>query len=224
MTRVRLFFAAALFCGGAAYGAEYVAQPEKATPDGRLPNDTEYELKWDTGVPHSRFCWYSGAGSWVANDFDVSTLKTSHIKLTRLGVYSQAWWPNGRWDGFRVALWGGRGRCIIWPESGKAKYVKPSGTEGWKWFDVNWTLPKWNYLFLAAMEQRYNYPNCDPFYVDDNPTFRRHSWERYGGLWYRFETMWEPYWNIMIRVYVETGHTFPGVQSTSLGRVKALYY
>lgn len=78
---------------------------------------------------------------------------------------------------------------------------------------------------MAGMEQRYNYPNCDPFSVDDNPTFRGHSWWFYGGTWgFWIEPSFAPYFNNMIRVYVETGHKFPGVQSTSIGRVKALYY
>lgn len=90
---------------------------------------------------------------------------------------------------------------------------------------MNWILPKRHYSFMAVMEQRYNYPNCDPFCVDDNPTFRGHSWVYYGGTWgYWIEPPHWPYINHMIRVYVETGHTFPGVQPTSVGRVKALYY
>ena len=74
------------------------------------------------------------------------------------------------------------------------------------------------------MEQRYNYPSCDPFCVDNNPTFRGHSWRRYGGTWAPLEPTEWPYRNNMLRVYVETGHTFAGVQTTSIGRVKALYY
>ena len=73
------------------------------------------------------------------------------------------------------------------------------------------------------MEQYYDYPNSDPFYCDNNPTFRRHSWVYYQGQWIPWEP-WDVYVNVMLRVYVETGHTFPGVQSTSIGRVKALYY
>ncbi len=226
MTPIRAIFAALLLFNGAGYAVEYVAHPAESSPDGPLPNDRGYELKWDTGVPRWYICWYTGADSWVANDFDVSTLKSSHVLLTRLGVYSQSAWPNRRWDGFRIALFAFRRvpGAIIWPESGKAKYVKPSGPKGWQWFNVNWVLPKRNYSFMAAMEQRYNYPHCDPFSVDDNPTFRGHSWWRVGGTWAPYEpTMW-PYRNNMIRVCVETGRTFPGVQSTSIGRVKALYY
>jgi hypothetical protein len=142
-----------------------------------------------------------------------------------LGVYSQSGWPNGRWDGFRIALYAFRRvpGDIIWPESGTPKYVKPSGYEGWKWFNVNWVLPKSSYSFMAGMEQRYNHPNCDPFHVDNNPTYSGHSWLLHRGLWFPWQP-WDVYRNIMIRVRVETGRTFPGVETTSVGRVKALYY
>jgi hypothetical protein len=222
---VRLIFAGALLLGGAASGAEYVIGAEEGTAADPTPRDREYELKWDTGVPRWALCYYTGRDSWAANDFDVSTLKSSHVLLTRLGVYSLSAWPNGRWDGFRIALWGTKGLCIIWPESGRPKYVKPSGPKGWQWFNVNWVLPKWNYSFMAGWEQYYNYPNADAFCSDNNPTFRGHSWWRYQGTWAPWgERPGSPYINYMIRVYVETGHTFPGVEATSIGRVKALYY
>ncbi len=225
MLNVRLILAGALLLSGAAFGAEYVIGAEEGTAADPLPRDREYELKWDTGVPRYSICWYTGAGSWVVNDFDVSTLKSSHVLLTRLGVYSQSAWPNRRWDGFRIALYAFHRipGAMIWPESGRPKFVKPSGPKGWKWFNVNWVLPGRHHAFMAGMEQYYDYPNSDPFSVDDNPTFRAHSWHRYQGVWCIFPFGWL-YRNIMIRVYVETGHTFPGVQSTSIGRVKALYY
>jgi hypothetical protein len=223
---VRAIVAAAL-SGGAALGAESVIRAEGGTAADPLPCDAEYELKWDTGVPRWQICWYTGAGAWAINDFDVSTLKSTHVILTRLGVYSQPAWPNGRWDGFRIALYAFRrvpGERI-WPEGGKPKFVKPSAPGGWQWFIVNWTLPRANYSFMAGMEQYYDYPNCDPYCVDDNPIPHGHSWVYYGGMWgYPVEPFHWPYMNNMIRVRVETGHTFPRVEAASVGRVKALYY
>jgi hypothetical protein len=54
----------------------------------------------------------------------------------------------------------------------------------------------------------------------------RHSWQYYNGTWGPVEPPAEalPYQNVMIRVWVETGQTFPGVEPSSIGRVKALYY
>ncbi len=105
MTPIRAIFAALLLFNGAGYAADFVAHPAKSSPDGPLSNDRGYELKWDTGVPRWFICWYTGAGSWAFNDFDVSTLKSSHVILTRLGVYSQSAWPNRSWDGFRISLY-----------------------------------------------------------------------------------------------------------------------
>jgi hypothetical protein len=223
----RTIFIATLLLSGTVFAAEYVAYPAKAAGSDSLPYDTEYELKWDTGVPRWLICWYTGAGAWAVNDFDVSTLKSTHVILTRLGVYSQPAWPNSRWDGFRIALYAFRGvpGPVIWPEGGKPKFVNPTGPKGWQWFNVNWTLPKSNYSFMAGMEQYYDYPNCDPYCVDDNPIPHGHSWVYYGGMWgYPIEPFHWPYVNNMIRVRVETGHTFPRVEPASVGRVKALYY
>jgi len=222
-----VIFAGALLLYGAAFGAERVIHAERGTAAEALSSDREYELKWDTSVPRYYVTWYTGAGAWVANDFDVSSLKSSHVILSRLGVYSQPAWPNGRWDGFRIALYAFRrvpGERI-WPEGGKPKSVKPSGPKGWQWFNVSWTLPGRHYSFIAGIEQYYDYPNCDPYCVDDNPTFRGHSWEYYGGMWgLPVEPPHWPYINHMVRVRVETGRTFPAVEPTSIGRVKALYY
>jgi hypothetical protein len=78
---------------------------------------------------------------------------------------------------------------------------------------------------LAAQEQFYNYPNCDPFALDNNTTFRGHSWQYYEGSWAPYERSTDPvYRNLMIRVWVEPGQEFHGVAPSSIGRVKALYY
>jgi hypothetical protein len=52
----------------------------------------------------------------------------------------------------------------------------------------------------------------------------RHSWEYFAGAWSPLSTSGDPYQNLMIRLWVETGQEFPGVAPSSVGRVKALYY
>ncbi|NIT37183.1 MAG: hypothetical protein GTN49_11930, partial [candidate division Zixibacteria bacterium] len=80
--------------------------------------------------------------------------------------------------------------------------------------------------FVAAQEQFYNNPNCDPFSVDNNTVFRDHSWQYYLAKWEKLQLEQEagPYRNLMVRVWVEPGIEFPGVAPSSIGRVKALYY
>jgi hypothetical protein len=114
----------------------------------------------------------------------------------------------------------------LWPTSGGGYFWRPSGginAHIWVEFDVNWVCP--SVKFLAAQEQFYNYPRCDPFSLDNNTSFQGHSWSYYGGQWTPYERSSDPYYrNLMIRVWVETGIEYPGVEPSSVGRVKALYY
>jgi len=188
------------------------------------------ELSWDNGDRRWSEAWYTGAGAWVGNDFNVSTLKTSYVKVLKFKFYTRSNWPNRVWDGFRIGFFdfaGGVPGSRLWPTSGGGYFFKPSGATGHAWVEcaVNWTCPALK--FVAAQQQYYNWPNCDPWSVDDNYTFRGHSWNYYGGVWSPLSNALvdiKPYYNLMLRVGVETGYTFPGVEPSSIGRVKALYY
>jgi hypothetical protein len=194
-------------------------------------NPATLELKWDTGTRKWSVAWFTGAGAWVGNDFDTrTTLKTTHVKILKLRLYTRDNWPNRVWDGFRVGVFafaGGVPGSRLWPASGGGYYFKPSGGPGHVWAEcpVNWVCPAPG--FMAAQQQYYNWPNCDPWAVDDNATFRERSWNYYGGAWSPLSNALldiKPYYNLMLRVRVETGHTSPGVEPSSIGRVKALYY
>jgi len=185
------------------------------------------ELRYDTGVQALQLCWYTGLNSWVGNDFDLATLKTSHNVLQEFRFYTSNSWPNGSFDGFRLAVFamsGGAPGAMLWPEGGAGRFVKPTGAPGFKDFWVNYYLPAGQ--FLAAVEQYYNYPNCDPYYCDNNPTFLNRSWQREtGGPWERLAGLDPyPYRNLMLRVTVFLDYAEQDVAPTSLGRVKALYY
>ncbi len=187
------------------------------------------ELKWDNGLRRWSVAWYTGAGSWVGNDFDVSTLKTKYAKILKYKYYTRGAWPNEGWEGMRFAFYnfvGGVPASMLWPTGGIGYFFKPSaGIQGHIWveFDINWTCP--SRTFLAAQEQFYNHPNCDPFSLDNNTVFRDHSWQYLEGSWGKFyQGNVAPYQNLMIRVWVEPGIEFPGVAPSSIGRVKALYY
>lgn len=184
--------------------------------------DAALELKWDNGFLSYRVCYLSGADTWFANDFDVSQFP-EYRWVKRLKLYSQADWPNQRWDGFRIALFsftGGVPASIIWGP----KFVRGSSTPfGWTWcsFVVDMTLPAGYNRFATAAQQYYSYPNCDPHGVDNNPTFMGHSWSYTGGRWSPYTTG-TPYRNVMMRVVVSNNTS--AVAPTSLGRLKALYY
>ncbi len=210
-----------------AWAADVVVDRATAGPNvPELPGyDSTVELKWDSGFGMWWLVYYTGGGTFVGNDFDLSTIKTySGMKTFRLQLRNN--WPNTQWDGGRMAIFsfsGGVPGSMMWPTSGSPQFIMPSGATGWKDFDVNWVLPGVK-KFLAAWEQFYNYPSADPFLIDNNPTFMGHSWLYYQGQWSPFESSnIAPYRNIMIRMIVDNEQN-PGVAPSSIGRVKALYF
>jgi hypothetical protein len=188
------------------------------------------ELAWDNGSRRWSVHWDTGAGAWVGNDFDVSTLKTEYAKILKFKFYTRDTWPNTSWDGFGIGFYnfsGGVPGSMLWPTSGSSGYLfVPSGVTGHVWVecDIDWVCP--SVKFVAAEHQYYNEPNCDPYTLDTNPTFQEHSWEYRSGAWSLHQEYpnLTPYRNVMIRVLIETGQTFPGIAPSSIGRVKALYY
>jgi hypothetical protein len=212
---------AALFAVGA-WGADYVVEraPEAAAAPGAAGTDVSLELKYDSGAQQYFLGFYTGAGSWVGNDFDI-TMISGFRAIKNIRVYSTPGWPNTKWDGFNVGVYafaGGNPTSLLWGPT----YFKPKRTGyGWVSCPVNWTLPSGNKAFVAAFEQFYNYPDFDPFALDNNRTFVGHSWQYFGGSWALLNG-YGGYRNLMLRVVVD--NTTVGVAPTSLGRVKALYY
>jgi len=215
-----------LTAAAAAFAADYVAEGP-GDPGAIMPSraDGTLELKWDNGTRRWSWAWYTGAGSWAGNDFDLSTLST-YRAIRKIRFYTRGNWPNNRWDGFRVAFFsfgGGIPGSRLWPTASPGYYFRPSAPTGHIWIDINigWTCP--TNAFVAAEEQLYNYPNCDPYAVDNNPVFLRHSWHYSGGNWepVNFPAQYGPYYNVMLRVVVDDEAVT--VTPTSLGRVRALY-
>jgi hypothetical protein len=234
----RLFWTAAsvlLMCGAGraadvAADGGYSPSPGVAAP---APHDKEpLELAWDTGTRRWSVAWFTGGDSWVGNDFDVSTLKTSpYAKITKYRYYTRGAWPNKRWDGTRLAFYaleGGVPGSMLWPTGGSPYFFKPSNPDIqshiWVELDMDWTCPA--FKFVAAQEQLFNYPACDAFSLDDATAFTGHTWERFRGSWRPFSEQENlgPYRNAMIRVWAEAPKSAPAVAPTSIGRVKALYY
>jgi hypothetical protein len=216
-------WAAAIGLAAAAWGTDCVVGEgwtgggAYASPD----TDGELEFSWDNGTRGWSMAWYTGAGSWVGNDFDISTLGGSWWVKT-IKVMSGASWPNGRWDGFRLGVFTFSGSLPGSLLHGPA-FVRGSGA-GYGWCAFNFGMWAWSLYdhkrFVIAVEQYYNYPDCDPYVLDGNRTFRRHSWQCQAGKW-------EPlvgtagYRNLMLRVVISD---LMAVTASSIGRIKALYY
>jgi hypothetical protein len=180
----------------------------------------EYELKWDDGTLGAFFQVRGvGEGYWLGNDFNAGTLGNTVVRLRATAAKSD----NGRWDGFRVALFAFDGvpGSIIWPESGVPKFVLPSSTNNWSWVEVsvNWTLPAGKTAFVAAHEVYYYYPDNDEYCFDHSPAYPGHTWNAYPGRnWYNYT---QPYLGTLMMRAVVAGGT--AVSPGSLGRVKALF-
>jgi hypothetical protein len=131
-------------------------------------------------------------------------------------------WPNGRWEGFRIAIFDFGGSVpgsILWPANGEPKWVKPDTDAEMTWcdFDVLWVAYPHRSV-LAAQEQFYDWPECDTACFDDG------SGPDHGRTW--FKAPWTVGWisyegsNLMLRLHLDlVGRVSP----SSLGRVKALY-
>jgi len=214
-----LLWAAVVVLSAAAWGAEVIVAPA-ASGTSRDGYDAALELKYDSGKLQYYTTWISGANAWAGNDFDISSI-SAYRAVVRVRLYSTAVWPNARWDGFRVGIYsyaGGTAGSLLWGP----KYFKPSQTiSGWCNCSVGWTLPSGNDEFVAAAEQYYNYPDVDPFGVDDNAVFHGHSWQYLGGRWQAYAGN-GGYRNLMLRVVVNNVPV--NITPTSVGRVKALYY
>lgn len=213
-----------LFVGGA-WGADVVVEGGASPPRAVAASETDdqLELKWDSGTHRWNMAWYTGADTWVGNDFNLSTIST-YRAIEKVRFYSRSNWPNIGWDGFRVAIYDFKGAVPgsrLWPTSGGGYFFKPSGLYGHVWVEIGigWTCP--STAFVAAVEQFYNYPNCDPWTLDSNISFRGHSWQYLWGSWAPLQG-YQSYRNVMVRAVVN--NTTLGVAPTSLGRVKALYY
>ena len=191
--------------------------------------DGTRELKWDNGDWEYLVYWYTGAGSWVGNDFAEGSPGDSHGRcIASLKIFSSDLAPNKRWDGFRVAIYEFKGmpKAVpgekLWPPTGEGRFFLPSGQSGHGWVAVpiDWVVTTG---FVAAMEQVYDAPDCDPFAVDSNPRDLEHAWSYYATRWRRFESTADPYRNVMLRVVIEDLPYHPAVAPASFGRVRALY-
>jgi hypothetical protein len=211
-TKATFVLAMAALAATAAEGADLSYEPGPDVSYAEPNEITEQVLRWDNGTLGSVLAQFV-AGTWIGNGFDCSTIAMSNIKCFR--IRSSGEWPNSRWDGFNVGVFDFRNGvpgARIWGP----RFVTGAG-RGYPWceFGVNWTLPKGIRKFVAAMGQRYNYPDVDPYCLDTGPALRR--------IWTYSQGIWRPYEsesNLMFRVVLQGDI---GVEPTSIGRVKALY-
>jgi hypothetical protein len=220
--RMWAILALAALCAGVAWPADLAFDPGPvgAVAPGGDETDAGLELKYDTGTRSYLNVSFYGEDHWYGCDFDISQF-SEYRGVTRIRVFSDPGWPQPGWDGFNVAIFEFVGTVpgsVLWGP----KFIKPRRTTpGWVRCKVNWTLPAGNDRFVAAMEQYYDYPECDCFATDDNLTASGHSWQYVEDSWAYFGGNYG-YKNIMLRVVVD--NVTVRMTPTSLGRIKGLYY
>ncbi len=221
--------------GAAASAAGFGVWENAATrfrPSGPVALPQMQELAWDNGVWKYLVWWDKGEESWVGNDFELP-VSAGAARVVSIRLLSSDFHPDNVWEGFNVAIYGftpgnpGEVGDRLWPppEEELTPFV-PTDVHGehvWVTVPVDWVTSE-RYV-VAAMEQISDDPACDPFAVDNNLTFRGHSWMTYSGIpWRRLSTLADPFRNLMLRLVVEeTGGMFQTRTPTSWGRVKAIF-
>jgi hypothetical protein len=144
MKRILIVALTAALAAAALVGAvDFVVEPASPASGGDMPTyDATMELKWDNGTHRWSIAWYSGAGSCVGNDFNLSTI-SAYRAVGKVRFYSRDDWPNAQWDGFRVGIYNFSAvpGSLLWPTAGGGYLFKPTGLHGHIWVDipVGWT-------------------------------------------------------------------------------------
>ena len=220
--RALLIAPALVLACAAAWGADVVVDraPGSGVPPEPSPYDGTVEFAYDSGVAMWWVIWNSGEGNWVGQGFNIATF-SAYNGIKAIKLQSRVNWPNPVWDGFRIGVFsfaGGVPGSVLWGPT----FVVPTGGTGWKEFSVDWVLPGGTTSFLAGQEQYYDYPNCEAYAIDNNPTCTGYPWQYTRGAWSTYyNPTTAPYRNLMIRVIMSDE---VDVAPTSIGRVKALYH
>jgi hypothetical protein len=182
---------------------------------------TSMELSHDNGYISSAYGYQSsGSGAYIG----VQYFSPSGNPWYLSGIKYYVWqgWPDSIFQGFGVACWkfeNGAPGAIVWPSSGDPIY-NPNTGGNWIIQDVN---PNLNLLincpegFLVGIEQIYDYPAFDAFGIDNTGAIPYDWAHPSGGVWDE-----APYGKGSARAFVnDIGN--PGVETTTIGQVKALY-
>jgi hypothetical protein len=160
------------------------------------------------------FAWYTGADSWVGNDFDLTTIGSWYV-IHKARFYQWPGWPNGSYEGYRAGIYsftGGIPGSLLWGPT----WMAHTGGAWNEWPNINYWLPGGATQFMMCGEQYYNYPSCDNASIAGQAG--GHSWYYFNG-WSKLTDL--GYGDgLMLRCTVMCTDVTPA----SLGRVKALYH
>jgi hypothetical protein len=172
-------------------------------------------LQYDDGTPYQPVYRENANDGWAVKF--VPPLP-GYIQRVRLYVGNPP--RHTGWEGFNLEIWNWDAASMP-PAPGKRVWGPKTFTYdhgGWvsyKGIDYWWkdTEP-----FVILAKQRQGYPKCDTIFCDPKRTEPNPNWSYFKTKWYPFELV---NGDLMIRAYY--GASLPGVEPTSLGRVKTLY-
>ncbi len=124
------------------------------------------------------------------------------------------------WDGFNLEIWDWDDSTTP-PGPGKRKWGPKAFTyDHGEWVTYKNIDYRWESAapFVILVKQREGYPSCDTIYCDPKRTEPNPNWSYFRFKWYPFEVVDG---DLLMRAYY--GESFPGVEATSLGRVKSLF-
>jgi hypothetical protein len=180
---------------------------------------TSLELSHDNGYIFGQYAYYNGAGCYAAVQFEAPSGGPWYLN----GIKYYVWvgWPDQIFQGFGVGCWkmeSGTPGALVWPEDGVVMY-NPNTAGNWIVQPVD---PNFNLAqncpdgFVVGIDFLYSNPYCDAFGIDDTGP-GAYDWAYYNGVWDA-----GPYGKGSARALVnDIGN--PGVETTTLGQMRALY-
>jgi hypothetical protein len=172
-------------------------------------------LQYDDGNPYQPIYRENANDGWAVK-FDPP--EPGYIQRVRMYIGN----PPGQtgWDGFNLEIWNWDETSVP-PAPGKRVWGPKAFTyDHGEWVSYKGINYWWNSTdpFVILVKQREGYPNCDTIFCDPKRIEPNPNWSYFKTKWYPFEVVDG---DLMLRAYY--GKSFPGVEATSIGRVKSLF-
>ncbi len=176
------------------------------------------ELSRDNGNIASAWVYINGANTYAGNQYDTPTT-LNWLYGIKYNVWSQGC-ADSAYQGFAVACWkmvSGTPGDVVWPTSGEPIY-NPNTGGNWITQDVAGGLDLTTAApsgFVVGIGFLYTYPANDAFGVD-NTGPGPYDWAQASGTWQA-----PPYGKGSAHALITDSP--PGVETTTMGAIRALY-
>jgi hypothetical protein len=179
---------------------------------------TDGELSRDNGNIASAWVYINGANTYAGEQYDTPA-DLHYLTGIKYNVWSQGW-PDSTYQGMAVACWkmtGGTPGDVVWPTDGQPIY---NPNTGGNWItqtvtgglDLAVAAPTG---FIVGIGFLYSYPANDAYGVD-NTGVGPYDWAEASGAWQA-----APYGKGSGRALITD--SVPGVETTTMGTIRALY-